>query len=170
MVTKKEILEDVKKTAENTEGYLSLKKYREKGNLGNRIFNKFDKWNEIKKELGLPTVKKTIGNQLDKIKEMVEQEKSPEEIAEELGTTKHYLNTVMKKKLGITKRNIVNPSYNKVSGNKRIQFSFIADILKDAGLENYKELDNIYYDVETDSENKQIIITFKDSLYRQPDD
>lgn len=171
MTSKEEILKDVKKVAENTEGYLSLNKYREKGNLGNKIFNQFDKWNEIKKELGLPTKKQTvIKDNLEELKEMVEEGLPSKEIAKELGVSRNYVNTVLTDKLNVKRRNSVTPTINNVTGNERIQFNFLADLLEKAGIDQYKELEKIFYDVETDEENHRIIINLGKSRYKQPDE
>lgn len=160
MPTKQEILEDVKKTAEKVDGYLSLSKYREKGSYGNKIFHHFDYWSEIKEELGMEikSIRKNKMKKQELVKELIKEGASREQILEKANISKSHLYNLFRG-FDVERNKKVSVSQGKTV------FNVSVEKLKEAGIPVEDDIDLHYY-VETDEENNRIILEITESEYR----
>lgn len=161
--TKKAMVEDVKKVAKATEGYLSFRNYKEKGRYGGQIVAEFGSWSEAKREAGLPTRKKSKIRDIPakEIAEMVERYGSYKAVSEELGVSVSTVSLYMKN-AGYKKRNVAR--INKQNNGSYFMIGVPAEIIREAGYST----DRIRpYELTVDEEDGNIIIELEDSIVKK---
>jgi len=91
------VLEDIRKNAEDYDGYYPLRQYQKDGKYHTKIYELFNSWTEAKLEAGLPSKGTEIKEQnKQKIQELIEQGLNTEEMAKEIGISQSYVSKLLR--------------------------------------------------------------------------